>query len=270
MLVWACTENGRKQNYQKVLYMNLETRSLRGRPQNRWQDEMREDGRIVGGKGWKERVYNREEWKMLLRTTRNRRLLHMQMEWIVKSVLAHSNSHTSITRDRRGHTRNARTQCWHCTCDMVHYGQQWCGICGIPTLLFACLKNTSSPTKYWQYQVTQTILLQVITRITAKYDKSDLLSLATPLLQWLIVFHPPCSVIYISPSTGSRHSCRNMRPHLFPINLCLGMILPYLPGQRDPDTSRSVPCGPLLSSLSPLTPSRKSFSSSPRHCCRSC
>jgi len=117
MLVWACTENGRKQNYQKVLYMNLETRSLRGRPQNRWQDEMREDGRIVGGKGWKERVYNREEWKMLLRTTRNRRLLHMQMEWIVKSVLAHSNSHTSITRNRRDHTLNGRTvltlHMWH-------------------------------------------------------------------------------------------------------------------------------------------------------------
>jgi len=24
------------------------------------QDELREDGRLVGGKGWKERVYNRE------------------------------------------------------------------------------------------------------------------------------------------------------------------------------------------------------------------
>jgi len=38
----------------KVLYMNLETR-LRGRPRNRWQDEVREYGRLVGGKGWKER-----------------------------------------------------------------------------------------------------------------------------------------------------------------------------------------------------------------------
>jgi hypothetical protein len=32
----------------KVLYMNLETR-LRDRPRNRWQDEVREDGRQVGG-----------------------------------------------------------------------------------------------------------------------------------------------------------------------------------------------------------------------------
>jgi hypothetical protein len=32
----------------KVLYMNLERARLRGRPRNRWQDEVREDGRIVG------------------------------------------------------------------------------------------------------------------------------------------------------------------------------------------------------------------------------
>jgi hypothetical protein len=30
--------------------MNLETTRLRGRPRNRWKDERREDGRIVGGK----------------------------------------------------------------------------------------------------------------------------------------------------------------------------------------------------------------------------
>jgi hypothetical protein len=41
--------------------MNLETTRLTGRARNRWQDEVREDGRLVGGKGWKERVYNREE-----------------------------------------------------------------------------------------------------------------------------------------------------------------------------------------------------------------
>jgi len=63
----------------KVLYMNLETR-LRGRPRNRRQDEVREDGRLVGGKWWKERVYNREEWKKLLRTARNRLILHMPIE----------------------------------------------------------------------------------------------------------------------------------------------------------------------------------------------
>ena len=60
----------------KVLYMNLETR-LRGRPRNRWQDEVKEDPRR---KGWKEMIYNIEEWKKLLRTARNRRILHMTME----------------------------------------------------------------------------------------------------------------------------------------------------------------------------------------------
>jgi hypothetical protein len=42
----------------KVLYMNLGTTRLRGRSRNTWQDEVREDGRLVGGKGWKERLCN--------------------------------------------------------------------------------------------------------------------------------------------------------------------------------------------------------------------
>jgi hypothetical protein len=33
----------------RVLYMNLESTRPRRRPRNRWQDEVREDGRIVGG-----------------------------------------------------------------------------------------------------------------------------------------------------------------------------------------------------------------------------
>jgi len=64
----------------RILYMNLETTSLRGRTRNRWQDEVREDGRVVGGEGWQEKAYNREEWKMLLRTASNRHILHMPME----------------------------------------------------------------------------------------------------------------------------------------------------------------------------------------------
>jgi hypothetical protein len=64
----------------RVWYMNLEKTRLRGRPRNRWQDEVREDGRIVGGEGWQEKVYNTEEWKKLLRTARNRRILHVPVE----------------------------------------------------------------------------------------------------------------------------------------------------------------------------------------------
>ena len=52
----------------KVLYMNLETTRLRGRPRNRWQDEVRKDRRLASGIGWRERVHNREERKKLLET----------------------------------------------------------------------------------------------------------------------------------------------------------------------------------------------------------
>jgi len=36
----------------RVLYMNLGTIRLRGIPRNRWQDEVRQDGRIAGREGW--------------------------------------------------------------------------------------------------------------------------------------------------------------------------------------------------------------------------
>jgi hypothetical protein len=63
----------------RILFMNLETRP-RGRPRNKWQDEVREDGRIVGGEVWQEKVYNRKEWKKLLRAARIGRILHRAME----------------------------------------------------------------------------------------------------------------------------------------------------------------------------------------------
>jgi len=44
------------------IYMNLGITRLRGRPRNRWQDEVR------------------EEWKKLLRMAWNRRILHMPKE----------------------------------------------------------------------------------------------------------------------------------------------------------------------------------------------
>ena len=60
--------------------MNLGTTKLRVIPRNRWQDEVREDGRIVGGEGWQEKIHKREEWKMVLRTARNCYILHMSVE----------------------------------------------------------------------------------------------------------------------------------------------------------------------------------------------
>jgi hypothetical protein len=60
--------------------MNLESTRPKGRPRNRWQDEVREDGRIFGGEEWQDKVKNREEWKKLLRMARNRCVLHMPMD----------------------------------------------------------------------------------------------------------------------------------------------------------------------------------------------
>jgi hypothetical protein len=45
----------------RVLCMNLEKTRLRGRPINRWQDEVREDRRIDDGEEWQRKVYNREK-----------------------------------------------------------------------------------------------------------------------------------------------------------------------------------------------------------------
>jgi hypothetical protein len=45
----------------RVLYVNLETTRPRSRPRNRWKVDMRNDGRLVSGEEWQEKVYNREE-----------------------------------------------------------------------------------------------------------------------------------------------------------------------------------------------------------------
>jgi hypothetical protein len=59
--------------------MNLVTR-LKGRPRNRWQDEVSEDAKTVGGKDWQDKVYDREGYLRLLRMARNHCILHMSME----------------------------------------------------------------------------------------------------------------------------------------------------------------------------------------------
>jgi hypothetical protein len=61
--------------------MNLGTTRLRCRPRNRWQDEVREDGRIDGGEGWQVKVHNREKRKKLLGMARNHPShVHVPME----------------------------------------------------------------------------------------------------------------------------------------------------------------------------------------------
>jgi hypothetical protein len=69
-----------EENSQTSIYMNVVSTRPRGRPKNRWQDEVIEDGRIIGGEEWQDKVYNREKWKKLVRTVRNRRILHMALD----------------------------------------------------------------------------------------------------------------------------------------------------------------------------------------------
>jgi hypothetical protein len=70
----------------RVLSMKLEATRPRGRPRNRWQDEVREDGRIVGGEELQGKVYDREEWKNLLRTARNAHANGMNEYYVVSTV----------------------------------------------------------------------------------------------------------------------------------------------------------------------------------------
>jgi len=85
----------------RVLYMNMGTTGLRGRPRNRWQDKVREEWRRVGGEGWQEKVHNREEWKKLLKTARNRHILHMPMEWMnVNENMIYRNSQIQERNDK--------------------------------------------------------------------------------------------------------------------------------------------------------------------------
>ena len=60
-LVWTCTENEKNIIPKILLNMNLGRTRLRGRPRNRWRDEVREGGRIIVGEEWQEKVHNREE-----------------------------------------------------------------------------------------------------------------------------------------------------------------------------------------------------------------
>jgi hypothetical protein len=99
----------------KILYMNLETARLKGRPRNRWQDEVREGGRLVGGEGLQEKIYNRKEWKKLLTTARNRCILHKlrgRMPFKIKQImysfrvspLTHTKTHTHTHTHPHTHT----------------------------------------------------------------------------------------------------------------------------------------------------------------------
>ena len=109
----------------KVLYMNLETTRLRGRPRNRWQEKVRKDGRLADGIEWRERVHNREKWKKLLRTARNHRILHMPMNesYAYESPTLVANfcdERLDILQNLPARALNKLGACWWDKCYFVH------------------------------------------------------------------------------------------------------------------------------------------------------
>jgi len=78
-LIWTCTGKVRQQNSQKGIIYEFGNNKFEA--DQEIDSKMRlEDERIVGEEGWQEKVHNEEEWKKLLRTARNRRILHTPME----------------------------------------------------------------------------------------------------------------------------------------------------------------------------------------------
>ena len=81
--------------------MNLGTTRLRGRPRNRWQGEVKEDRRIVGGEGWQEKVHNREESSHSAHANgMNEKEKETETEsTVLLSLFKCSNSHQNMTSD---------------------------------------------------------------------------------------------------------------------------------------------------------------------------
>ena len=117
--------------------MNLGATRLRGRPRNRWRDEVREDGRIVGRERWHEKVHNREEWKKLLRTARNRHILHMPMEWKewkpgTRDVFSLSHSNVVLAP-------------FCCTCPLLSGSQRLLASCALVCIFCPCTDTCNLP-----------------------------------------------------------------------------------------------------------------------------
>ena len=57
------------------------TKRPRGRPRNRWKDEVYKDAERLD-KNWKGAINNRNSWRRLLRMARNHRILQSPNEWM--------------------------------------------------------------------------------------------------------------------------------------------------------------------------------------------
>jgi len=64
---------------------------------------------MVGGEEWQEKVYDREEWRRLLRTARNHRILFMTMDWLIENE---HNTFASFFKLTSEHTVSHASTLW--------------------------------------------------------------------------------------------------------------------------------------------------------------
>ena len=111
---------------------------------------------MVGGEEWQEKVYDREEWKRLLRTARNHRILYMPMDWLIDYLYHHI--HINVvsfiydkmnhrTTDRIFHKRKSWKSLW-----FRMYGKP---LCVSQLLKKPLLCNKVSNIKNWQCCLNQ-------------------------------------------------------------------------------------------------------------------
>ena len=68
---------GRKKNSKKVLNGNFHTVRQVGRPRTRWADVIQRYARqLLGIRGWRNKAANRDEWRLLMREAKVRKVCH--------------------------------------------------------------------------------------------------------------------------------------------------------------------------------------------------
>jgi hypothetical protein len=73
----ACSTNGEKRNAYRILMVKPEGKRQLGRPRRRWEDDIKIDVREIGwgGMDWIDLVQDRDQWRALVNTVMNLRVL---------------------------------------------------------------------------------------------------------------------------------------------------------------------------------------------------
>jgi len=70
----AYNKDGRRKDSKKVLNGNFHTTKPVGRPRTRWEDVVQRDAlQLLGTRGWRKKVANRDELRRLMREAKARK-----------------------------------------------------------------------------------------------------------------------------------------------------------------------------------------------------